>query len=193
MNDRDERVRGDLDNEMADAVRELVALQYSGRGTSRRPKRLTNTRYAFAVSQDAARKRGVLVPRFWWRKETNAALERFTGRHPSELVSLGDLADAGLLEVYEGHGSPPGHSCRTGDIPYVKVTDLKNWRINENPTNFISKAIADRLRRRGPELRYGDLVTPSRASSNIGQYCLVLPWQTPLCQCSVRRLFSLKY
>src|ERR1035437_2876267 len=58
------------------------------------------------------------------------------------------------------------------------VTDPKNWRINENPTNFVHQDIADKLRRRGPILQYADLVTPSRASSNIGQFCLILPWQT---------------
>jgi type I restriction enzyme M protein len=63
-------------------------------------------------------------------------------------------------------------------VPYVKVTDLKNWRINENPTNFVHRDVADRLRRNGVALRFGDLLTPSRASSNIGQFSLVLPWQT---------------
>ena len=58
------------------------------------------------------------------------------------------------------------------------MTDLKNWRINENPTNFVHQDIADKLRRHGPILQYADLVTPSRASSNIGQFCLILPWQT---------------
>jgi type I restriction enzyme M protein len=119
-----------------------------------------------------------LVPRFWWRVDTDAAMREWGAKHSIECVTLGELADRGLLQVFEGHGSPPGHSRRTGDVPYVKVTDLKNWRINENPTNFIHRDIAARLRRRGPELEYGDLVTPSRASSNIGQFSLVMPWQT---------------
>jgi type I restriction enzyme M protein len=91
---------------------------------------------------------------------------------------LGDLADNGIIEIFDGHGSPPGNARATGDVPYVKVTDLKNWRINENPTNFIHHHVADNLRRNGVALRYGDLLTPSRASSNIGQFSLVLPWQT---------------
>lgn len=98
--------------------------------------------------------------------------------HPSDLVSLGEWADVGTLEAFNGHGSPPGHSRRTGPVPYVKVTDLKNWRIQENPTNFISEHMAEKLRKRGRSLQFGDLVTPARASSNIGQFCLVLPWQT---------------
>jgi len=83
----------------------------------------------------------------------------------------------GIVKAFEGHDSPPGNARATGDVPYVKVTDLKNWRINENPTNFINKSLAAKLQKGRPELHYGDLVSPARASSNIGQFSLVLPWQ----------------
>lgn len=179
MNDRGERARGDLDNEMAEAVPRIVEREYSETRADRRAKRSTTPdRLAFTVDQAAVRARGVMVPRFWWRVETDAALHDWTTTRPSTLISLGELHDQGVLQRFEGHGSPPGHSRRTGDVPYVKVTDLKNWRINENPTNFIHRDVAARLRRRGPELQYGDLLTPARASSNIGQFSLVLPWQT---------------
>jgi type I restriction enzyme M protein len=177
-NDRGERERGDLDNEMADAVKHIVSLDYSESREVRQGRRPEKHRYAFHVLQSEARTRGIVVPRFWWRDDTNEELQAWAADHPSKLTTLGELADRGIIKAFEGHGSPPGHSRRTGAVPYVKVTDLKNWRINENPTNFISQSMADRLRRRGPLLQYGDLVTPSRASSNIGQFCVVLPWQT---------------
>jgi type I restriction enzyme M protein len=173
----EEGVRGgELDNEMADGSMELVGKEY--RGKARATHQHVDTRLCFRVLQDRVRARGILVPRFWWRRDTDESLAKWDKTHPSKIFTLGELADLGILQTFEGHGSPPGNARATGDVPYVKVTDLKNWRINENPTNFIHKSVADRLRRRGPELQYGDLVTPSRASSNIGQFCLVLPWQT---------------
>jgi len=173
------RESGELDNEMGEAVRHILSLPYSEERTPASRKSVSNNdRLAFLVSQEDVRVRGVLVPRFWWRADTDAALRAWAKKHDSEHVTLGELADQGILSVFEGHGSPPGHSRRTGDVPYVKVTDLKNWRINENPTNFIHRDIAASLKRRGPELKYGDLVTPSRASSNIGQFSMVMPWQT---------------
>lgn len=178
LNDQGEREQGELDNEMAEAVQHLASLDYSERPDAKRPRGRANRRFGFAVSQETAQKRGVLVPRFWWRSETEAAMRAWTKEHPNEPVTLGELADRGILQTFEGHGSPPGHSRRTGDVPYVKVTDLKNWRINENPTNFIHPDMAAKLRRRGPKLQYGDLVSPARASSNIGQFCMVMPWQT---------------
>lgn len=168
---------GELDNEMADAVKQIVGSIYKGFAHAV-VTRSEESRLCFHVAQEKVRKRGILVPRFWWRRDTEAALRRWSRKHPSIITTLGDLESTGIIRAFEGHGSPPGNARATGDVPYVKVTDLKNWRINENPTNFINKSLADKLRKRGPALRYGDLVSPSRASSNIGQFSLVLPWQT---------------
>ena len=164
-----------LDNEMAEAVEEIVSTSYRGK----RKKRVggEESRLRFEVSQVAARDRGVLVPRFWWRAESDAALARWISRHPSTVVTLGELQEEGTVAAFGGHGSPSTNVRGTGAIPYVKVTDLKNWRINENPTNYIHEDVAEKLKRAGPELEYGDLVSPARASSNIGQFAMVLPWQ----------------
>jgi type I restriction enzyme M protein len=169
---------GELDNEMADAVRQIVGATYSGIAKSVSSKK-GDTRLRFHVPQADALKKATLVPRYWWRSDTDAAMEAWTATYPSTVVTLGELASQGVLQTFGGHGSPPGNARKTGDVPYVKVTDLKNWRINENPTNFIHEDLAKVLRKGGPaELRYGDLVSPARASANIGQFCLLLPWQT---------------
>jgi type I restriction enzyme M protein len=175
LNDRGCR-QGDLDNEMADATREIVGREY--RGQPRPLAQTGDTRLCFQINQKALRARGVMVPRFWWRRDTDDALRSWCKRLPSSIVTLGELADRGIVKTFEGHGSPPANARATGEVAYVKVTDLKNWRINENPTNFVHKDVADRLRRNGVSLQFGDLLTPSRASSNIGQFSLVLPWQT---------------
>jgi type I restriction enzyme M protein len=167
---------GLLDNEMADATKEIVGREY--RGTARSDIPSGETRLYFRVPQDTARARGVLVPRFWWRRDSDDALRAWEQSNPSVIVTLGELADREIVRTFEGHGSPPGNARATGDVPYVKVTDLKNWRINENPTNFVHRDVAYSLRRNGVVLQYGDLVTPARASSNIGQFSLVTPWQT---------------
>lgn len=158
----------ELDNEMAPAVEELAGAGPAG----------PEARFRFSVSQADARRRGVLVPRYWWRKDLDTALEEWAESHPSDPVTLGELEERGILKAFPGHRSPPSTVRGKGTVPYVKVTDLKNWRINENPTNFIPVDLAARLRKSGPDLQYGDLVTPARASSNIGQFSVVMPWQT---------------
>lgn len=171
----DGRREGSLDNEMSDATDALVAAEYTGSAQSVNTKA---TRFCFQIAQKEMHKRGILVPRFWWRQEAKENLNSFIVQVKSNVLTLGQFADEGIISTFEGHGSPPGNARATGNIPYVKVTDLKNWRINENPTNFIHKKVADQIRKNGVVLKYADLVTPSRASSNIGQFSLVLPWQT---------------
>jgi hypothetical protein len=120
LNGRGERMRGDLDNEMREAVHKLSSLEFS-EDKDHAMSKAANHRFGFAVSQENSRVRGVLVPRFWWREDTKAAMQAWATKHPSELVTLGDLADRGIVKAFEGHGSPPGHSRRTGGVPYVKV------------------------------------------------------------------------
>lgn len=167
---------GELDNEMAEAVLAIEASSYSPK--SGRSAGKGESRLRFHVPQRDCSERGVLVPRYWWRRDADEALSTWCAKHPSEVVTLGELTADGTIKAFSGHGSPPGNARNTGRVPYVKVTDLKNWRINENPTNFIHQDVADKLRKRGPELAYGDLVSPARASSNIGQFSMVMPWQT---------------
>ena len=165
--DESGRPTQDLENEMAPAVEALVAAPAK-----------KETRFRFSIPQADARRRGVLVPRYWWRTDLDAALKQWTTKHPSKLLTLGELVHQGIMKAYPGHRSPPSTVRGKGTTPYIKVTDLKNWRINENPTNFIPADLAARLRKNGPDLSYGDLVTPARASSNIGQFSLIMPWQT---------------
>ncbi len=167
---------GELENEMADAVREIVGASYSG--VAKPATKATENRLRFHVLQTDILSRPVLIPRYWWRKDTDAALATWAKEHPSEIVTLGELEKKGIIKSFVGHGSPPGNARKTGNVPYVKVSDLRNWRLNENPTNFIHADVAAKLRKRGPSLEYGDLISPARASANIGQFCIVMPWQT---------------
>jgi type I restriction enzyme M protein len=104
------------------------------------------------------------------------ALDMFARAHDCELISVGDLEAAGELTVMSGHGSPSSHFKGRGTVAYVKVSDIKNWRVNENPANALPTDVAD-AERRGRHLQPFDLVTPTRACKNIGLFGVVLPWQ----------------
>jgi type I restriction enzyme M protein len=118
--------------------------------------------------------RRVLVPRYYdgrWREEFEAMLR--TRRLRS--ISLGKLEEEGIISVRGGHGSP-GNDVRRGTVPYIKVSDIRALRININPTNLVPLAVARRFW--GGEtsgLQAWDLVTPNRASSNIGEFAMLLP------------------
>jgi len=130
----------------------------------------------FRFSQREAVSRGILVASYWWRSPYLASLQAFAEAEDCELVSVGDLVDTGAIEVFSGHGSPSSHNHGQGPVPYIKVTDIKNWRIIENPKYMIPESVANGLRKRR-QISAFDLVTPTRASKNIGLFGVVMPWQ----------------
>lgn len=134
------------------------------------------SRLWFKVPQVDASNASVFVAQYHWRKPAMEALGQFAKDNDCDLVSVGDLEDTGQLVVMTGHGSPSSHYKGRGTIAYVKVSDIKNWRVNENPANALPTEIAD-LERRGRYLEPFDLVTPTRACKNIGLFGVVLPWQ----------------
>jgi hypothetical protein len=92
-------------------------------------------------------------------------------------ASIGDLIDNDWVIRRDGHGSPSKDE-RRGDVPYVKVSDLRAGLVNLNPTNMVPLGTA-RVLWGGPRsgLQAFDLLSPERASSNIGEFCVLMPGQ----------------
>lgn len=116
----------------------------------------------------------ILVPRYYDQRWTEG-YKRLLRKHGLDSMKLGELEDKGFISVRGGHGSP-SNDVRQGEIPYIKVSDLRALRVNVNPTNLVPIAVAERLWK-GKEsgLRAWDLITPNRASSNIGEFVILLP------------------
>lgn len=118
--------------------------------------------------------RRVLVP-MYYDPRYSQGIKQLLRANGVKGVTIGQLIEESVLYVRVGHGSP-SNDQRTGDIPYVKVSDLRALRININPTNLISEQVARRYwRGEDSGLAQWDLVTPSRASSNIGEFAILLP------------------
>lgn len=91
--------------------------------------------------------------------------------------SLGSLVDEGRIFVRGGQGSP-SLDFRTGDVPFIKVSDLRNRQVNVNSTNMVPEAVAERFwKGKGSGVKARVVVTPARASKNIGEPVMVLPGQ----------------
>jgi hypothetical protein len=94
-----------------------------------------------------------------------------------DAVSLGELIDDDRLFVRTGHGSPSA-DVRTGTIPYIKVSDIRAGQININPTNRVTEVVAEKhWGGKQSGLAGFDLVTPNRASKNIGEFAVLMPGQ----------------
>ena len=119
----------------------------------------------------------IWVPRYYDRSTVSALRSRVSEIPSCWPASLGELADKSWLSITPGHGSPSSDQ-RLGDVPYVKVSDLRAGRVNVNPTNRVPRAVAEKhWGGRESGLRAYDLVSPARASKNIGEFCALLPGQ----------------
>lgn len=90
---------------------------------------------------------------------------------------LGDMRRDSQITIRGGHGSPSQEE-RVGDVPYIKVSDLRAGLLNINPTNRVPRSVAKRFwRGESSGLKAFDLLCPERTSKNIGDFCVLLPGQ----------------
>jgi hypothetical protein len=112
--------------------------------------------------------------RFHEKFRSEMHTDRFSSFHSS---TLRDLVKDGLVEVRGGHGSP-SHDERVGEVPYIKVSDLRAGLININPTNRVPYSVARQYWKGDKSgLRPFDLACPERTSKNIGDFCILMPGQ----------------
>lgn len=128
----------------------------------------------FLVSAEDVFKKCVIVPSYF-DKRFNIPVENVLKKLGVPGVPLGELIDKGTLAVRQGHGSP-GNDQRSGEVPYIKVSDIRALRMNVNPTNLVPRKVAEFFwRGTGSGLEAWDVLTPNRASSNIGEFAIIIP------------------
>lgn len=150
----------EVDNELIEAVDAYVD---GSRSTCR-----------FDVKDSIVSATGVIVPTYY-DERFNQPIRELLRDLGTEGITLGALVDARVLTVRGGHGSP-GNDQRAGSIPYIKVSDIRAMRMNINPTNLVTAKIAERFwRGKDSGLQAWDVLTPNRASSNIGEFAIILP------------------
>lgn len=124
---------------------------------------------------------GVGVPTYYDRRYIDEFRHSVAKLWPDfETRTIGQLIEDDELVVMKGHGSP-SQDLRSGEIPYIKVSDLRAGQVNINPTNMVSEVVAKRFwRGRDSGLQAFDLLSPERASKNIGDFCVLMPGQERL-------------
>ena len=152
----------EIDNELGD-----VSVAYE--------KKLPLPLPLFSVPLKEVIEKDVMVPQYY-DTSFNELFLKLINSLKVESINLGTLLDMNIISIRNGHGSP-SNDQRVGDIPYIKVSDIRNMRININPTNMIPRELAVKYWKKSENsgLHAWDLITPNRASSNIGEFAVLLP------------------
>lgn len=91
-------------------------------------------------------------------------------------ISLQQLLDEKIIEVWSGHGSPPSHEKGMGNIPYIRVSDIVNWEMYRNPVTGIPDSVYLKiLRKKGKKPEAGDVIYVKRGSYRIGTVAMASP------------------
>ena len=131
------------------------------------------THLGFALRTSDVRN-GVFVPRYY-DPELHARLTRLRSSH--ELVSLADMKHHRWLAVEAGHEIGK-MAYGTGDISFVRTSDIVNWEIKADPKQGVSDEVYAEYSGR-QSLKAGDILFVRDGTYLIGQTCLVTQHDLP--------------
>jgi type I restriction enzyme M protein len=110
----------------------------------------------------------ILSPRYY-DPEVDLIFEKLRETH--NLVKMGDLMSEGLIEKSTGH--EVGRAAYgTGDIPFVRTSDISNWEVKVDPKHCVSEDIYDQYSDR-QDLRAGDILMVKDGTYLIGTCAMV--------------------
>ncbi|MGI5868789.1 MAG: N-6 DNA methylase [Kiritimatiellia bacterium] len=110
-----------------------------------------------------------LVPRYYLGGTRSAEEESLVSS--AELVTLGDLKRRGCLSIRKGHecGSDV---YGTGDIPFVRTSDIANFEISVDPTKAVSETVYEEFAPQ-QKLKPGDVLMVVDGRYRIGTTALL--------------------
>lgn len=119
--------------------------------------------------------RGILIPKYY---DPDLKHAEELANDDFELVELGDLLLAGQKGSRLGSWVPREH-YGTGPIPYVRTSDMANWRLRPDYKKAVSKEIYESLRAIQDVQPY-DILFVAHGTYLVGTVAVVLPGQEQL-------------
>jgi type I restriction enzyme M protein len=117
----------------------------------------------------------VLIPEYY-NPEIARHLEALEASGEYELVAVEELVRQGALSIKRGNeiGS---RFYGTGDVPFVRTTDIVNWEIKMDPVKAVSQEAYEQYRRR-QDVREGDILFVNDGTFLIGRTAMVTDLDT---------------
>jgi len=117
---------------------------------------------------------GVFIPKFY-NPELLARLRKLKTTH--QLLSIKDLKDDGHLSVATGDEIGK-MAYGTGEIPFIRTSDIVNWEIKADPKHGVSEGIYAAYFAK-QDVRTGDIFFVRDGTYLIGQACLLTEHDLP--------------
>jgi type I restriction enzyme M protein len=130
-------------------------------------KKLEPSTLGFAI-EAASIEGNVLCPRYY-DPELDSLMQKLAESH--DLVKFGELLDEKTISIDTGH-EVGKLAYGTGEIPFVRTSDLSNWEIKADPKHCISKEIFLSLQGK-QDVQPGDILMVKDGTYLIGTCAIV--------------------
>lgn len=117
----------------------------------------------------------IYIPKYY-DPTIEAELEALSDTH--DLIMLGQLIDKDIISVSTGD-EVGKMAYGTGDIPFIRTSDISNWEIKTIPKQGISKDIYDKYARK-QQVQSGDILLVKDGTYLIGTNCIITELDTPM-------------
>jgi hypothetical protein len=180
---RNQNVRVGVRNEVQSIVQEQTRLRLAVREAAESDLRMTperaGVRLGFAVRRSQIRNR-VLVPKYYDPQlERDIRIAEAKASQPS--ISIGDLVEKGVLTADTGV-EVGKMAYGTGDIPFIRTSDIADWEVKRDVRQGVSRAIFDSYRGKG-RLLQGDVLVVRDGTYLVGSSAIVAPDDIPALFC----------
>lgn len=119
---------------------------------------------------------GIFIPKYY-DPELEADLDAL--RHTHDLVSLGDLCKRGVIS-WETGIEIGKMAYGTGDIPFVRTSDISNWELKGDPKQNVSEEIYEANKQ---DVRAGDILVVRDGTYLVGVSCILTEKDTRILYC----------
>lgn len=122
-------------------------------------------------------KNSILIPEYY-NPEVKKQLNELIEQGEYELVSIGKLVKEGIIKITRGHeiGSK---FYGTGEIPFIRTSDLINWELDVNPKKKVSKDVWE-LYKNKQDIRANDILLVSDGTFLIGKTAMITEYDTQI-------------
>lgn len=120
-------------------------------------------------------KNNIFIPKYY-DPDLYQSLKNLNDSH--DLLQIGELIDSSAITVQTGHEIGK-MAYGTGNIPFVRTSDISNWEIKAVPKQGISEELFQ-LYKEKEDVHPGDILMVRDGSYLIGTNCIISPLDIPM-------------
>ncbi|MFH1827574.1 MAG: N-6 DNA methylase, partial [bacterium] len=117
----------------------------------------------------------VLAPRYY-NPEVDSTLDDIKSSH--KLITIGELIKAGVLEIKRGN-EIGGMNYGSGNIPFVRTSDISNWEVKIDPKQGVSEEIYNQYKLK-QDIQEDDLLMVKDGTYLIGTCAIITKYDTKI-------------